>query len=309
MNRMSFEEKLTDSESQSAIVKTLIYAFKQVDNEPTTAQQLATFYVEQKDGIHQRKEGNRDITTGLRANISLWNDMAKKNRVGKHPLGKDGCNNPDFHRVCKKKLPKEKIKYWISCRLAVHILVGDIQPCRRAKIPKSAVIIKNENNMVIKKTEKTFEEKGTQVDFTEQANTYGSSDGTDLFSSALDDEIMMEMEMDMPVKMFPQSSGTMEMYQNSTSNDFDNLLNEFDGIFDMIPSTEAPLGNTYSQQNPYLSTYNMYKMDNSLVMKNFMSSSAPPTFHHMYPPIACNATQTFENEYQHYPFNNSFDHK
>jgi hypothetical protein len=140
-NKFSFAPTmnlLTDLEDRNTTIQSLIYIFQELNNVPTQIGELSSRYIDLKDGIHHRTSKSCDRDSGVRTCIALWDSIARKNSLGKHDIGKDGCKNDKYHRVCRKKVTGQKTLYWINNDLAPNI--GAVPPCGRVKYFKNAFI-------------------------------------------------------------------------------------------------------------------------------------------------------------------------
>ena len=59
---------LCEEEQKSGVVRSMIYIFHKLNNQPSNAEDLAKIYIDMKDGIHQRKAIFQDRCTGVRSN-------------------------------------------------------------------------------------------------------------------------------------------------------------------------------------------------------------------------------------------------
>lgn len=57
---------LCEEEQKSGVVRSLLYIFQKLNNQPSNAEDLAKIYIDLKDGIHQRKATYQDKCTGVR---------------------------------------------------------------------------------------------------------------------------------------------------------------------------------------------------------------------------------------------------
>lgn len=127
---------LCQEEKKNAVSRTLVNLFMRNQNNPITINELSELYSNAKDGIQKRKENiqTNDKTSSVRTYIAIWNNIAKKNKLGLHENNKNGCISKNvYHRVCKKRIGKIGMHYWINYDLAKCIYSDDIPSAKRTK--------------------------------------------------------------------------------------------------------------------------------------------------------------------------------
>lgn len=110
-----YATELCIAEKKSRVVTSLIELFGSLQNLPSSIATLAQSFTGPKGPM------TWNSSTNVRNSIEIWDDIAKKNKLGMHEQGLDGCTKKSFHRVCKRKEGKNPSLFWINKVLAPSI--------------------------------------------------------------------------------------------------------------------------------------------------------------------------------------------